>query len=218
MKKAALYCRISTLNHRQSVDLQLNDLRKLAEQRGFQIVKEYCDEGQSGSKNSRPALDAMLADARRGRFQTLLIWKLDRLGRSTSHLISLLEEFRAWGVELVSFSEGLDFTTTSGKLFFTLVSAFAEFERDCIRERVRAGLRNAKAKGTRLGRPRVVVDTAQIALLRGQGASWAMISARTGVSKGTAQRAVHSLPTNLPEKAPGNALFVTPSPAVSACP
>jgi DNA invertase Pin-like site-specific DNA recombinase len=218
VKRAAVYCRISTLNHGQSVDLQLNDLRKLAEQRGFQIVKEYCDEGQSGSKNSRPALDAMLADARRGKFQTLLIWKLDRLGRSTSHLIQLLEEFRAWGVELVSFSEGLDFTTTTGKLFYTLISAFAEFERETIRERVRAGLRNAKAKGTRLGRPRIIVDAAQIASLRAQGGSWAAISARTGVSKGTAQRAVRSLPKNLLEKAPVNALFVAPPSADSVCP
>jgi DNA invertase Pin-like site-specific DNA recombinase len=218
VKRAAIYCRISTLNHGQSVDLQLNDLRRLAEQRGFQIVKEYCDEGQSGSKNSRPALDAMLADAKRGKFQTLLIWKLDRLGRSTSHLIQLLEEFKAWGVELVSFSEGLDFTTTSGKLFYMLISAFAEFERETIRERVRAGLRNAKAKGTRLGRPRILVNAAQIALLRRQGASWATISARTGVSKGTAQRAVRSLPTNPPEKAPAKALFIASPSAVPVCP
>jgi len=164
--------------------MQLNDLRKLAEQRGFQVVKEYCDEGQSGSKSSRPALDAMLADAKRGKFQTLLIWKLDRLGRSTTHLIQLLEEFKAWGVELVSFSEGLDFTTTSGKLFYTLISAFAEFERDCIRERVRAGLRAARAKGKRLGRPRVIVDAAQIASLRRQGASWAAIANKLGIGKG----------------------------------
>ena len=198
MKRAAVYCRISTLNHGQSVDLQLNDLRKLAEQRGFQIVKEYCDEGQSGSKNSRRALDAMLADARRGKFQTLLIWKLDRLGRSTSHLIQLLEEFKAWGIELVSFSEGLDFTTTSGKLFFTLVSAFAEFERDCIRERVRAGLRNAKAKGTRLGRPRIIVDAAQIALLRRQGASWATIAKQLSVGEGTVRRAALASAKNPP--------------------
>jgi len=198
VKRAAVYCRISTLNHGQSVDLQLNDLRKLAEQRGFQIVKEYCDEGQSGSKNSRRALDAMLADARRGKFQTLLIWKLDRLGRSTSHLIQLLEEFKAWGIELVSFSEGLDFTTTSGKLFFTLVSAFAEFERDCIRERVRAGLRNAKAKGTRLGRPRIIVDAAQIALLRRQGASWATIAKQLSVGEGTVRRAALASAKNPP--------------------
>jgi len=218
VKRAAIYCRVSTLNHGQSLDLQLNDLRKLAEQRDFQVVKEYCDEGQSGSKSSRPALDAMMTDAKRGKFQTLLIWKLDRLGRSTAHLIQLLEEFKAWGVELVSFSEGLDFTTTSGKLFYTLISAFAEFERDCIRERVRAGLRAARAKGTRLGRPRVTVDAAQIAMLRNKGASWATISAGTGLSKGTAQRAVRSLPKNLPEKTAGNSLFAAPPSQVSACP
>jgi len=180
------------------VDLQLNDLRRLAEQRGFQIVKEYCDEGQSGSKSSRPALDAMLADAKRGKFQTLLIWKLDRLGRSTAHLIQLLEEFKAWGVELVSFSEGLDFTTTSGKLFYTLISAFAEFERDCIRERVRAGLRAARAKGIRLGRPRVTLDAATIASLRGQGASWAAIAKKLGIGEGTVRRAALASAKNLP--------------------
>jgi DNA invertase Pin-like site-specific DNA recombinase len=205
VKKAALYCRISTLNHGQSVDLQLNDLRRLAEQRGFQTVKEYCDEGQSGSKNSRPALDAMLADAKRGKFQTLLIWKLDRLGRSTSHLIQLLEEFKAWGIELVSFSEGLDFSTASGKLFYTLISAFAEFERDCIRERVRAGLRAARAKGTRLGRPCVPVDAARIATLRGQGASWVTIANKLGVGEGTVRRAALASAKN-----PASSVAVSP--------
>jgi DNA invertase Pin-like site-specific DNA recombinase len=101
-------------------------------------------------------------------------------------------------VELVSFSEGLDFTTTSGKLFYTLISAFAEFERDCIRERVRAGLRAAKAKGTRLGRPRVTVDTAQIALLRRQGASWAGIAKQLGVGEGTVRRAAPPSAKNPP--------------------
>jgi DNA invertase Pin-like site-specific DNA recombinase len=94
VKRAAIYCRVSTIHHGQSVDMQLHDLRKLAEQRGFQIVKEYSDQGISGSKNSRPALDAMLADARRGKFQILLTWRLDRLGRSTAHLIHLLEDLK----------------------------------------------------------------------------------------------------------------------------
>lgn len=189
MKRAAIYCRTSTLNHGQSVDSQLLDLRKLADQRGFEISKEYCDSGQSGSKSSRPALDAMLRDARQGKFQILLIWKLDRLGRSTVHLIHLLEDFKAWGVELVSFSEGLDFSTSGGKLFYTLISAFAEFERDCIRERVRMGLRNARAKGKRLGRPRVHVDAARIATLRAAGASWAAIAKQLSLGEGTVRRA-----------------------------
>jgi DNA invertase Pin-like site-specific DNA recombinase len=95
----------------------------------------------------------MLADAKRGKFRILLVWKLDRLGRSLAHLVRLLEDLRAYNVELVSFSEGLDFTTTTGKLLYQMLSAFAEFERDYIRERVRAGMRNARAKGKKIGRP-----------------------------------------------------------------
>ena len=148
----AIYGRVSTLTN-QSVEMQLRDLRQLAERRGFEVVREYCDEGFSGAKSSRPALDEMLTDAKRGKFRVLLVWKLDRLGRSLAHLVRLLEDLRACNVELVSFSEGLDFTTTTGKLLYQVLSAFAEFERDCIRERVRAGMRNARAKGKRIGRP-----------------------------------------------------------------
>jgi len=173
--------------------MQLRDLRQLAERRGFEIVREYCDEGWSGARDSRPALDVMLADAKRGRFRTLLVWKLDRLGRSLAHLVRLLEDFRACGVELVSFSEGLDFSSTTGKLLYQVISAFSEFERDCIRERVRAGLRNAKAKGRRLGRPRVNVDCARIAALRASGASWRAITRELGLSAGTAKRAFYGL-------------------------
>jgi len=158
---------------------------------------EYFDEGVSGAKSSRPALDEMLADAKRGKFRILLGWKLDRLGRSLAHLVRLLEDLRACNVELVSFSEGLDFTTTTGKLLYQMLSAFAEFERDCIRERVRSGLRNARAKGKRLGRPRVFTDASRIAALRKQGRSWSEIVSETGVSKGTAQRAVFGLPKNI---------------------
>jgi DNA invertase Pin-like site-specific DNA recombinase len=157
--KAAIYARVSTFD--QNVSMQLNDLRRLAKQRGFEVWKEYVDAGQSGGKTSRPSLDAMLADAQRGRFKVLLVWKLDRLGRSTSHLISLLEDFKTWNVQLVSFGEGLDFTTTAGKLFYTLLGAFAEFEKDTIRERVRAGLRNARARGIQLGRPALRKFTAK---------------------------------------------------------
>src|SRR5215470_27728 len=174
--RAAIYARVSTTNGQANgVEMQLRDLREMAERRGFQITREYCDAGVSGAKDSRPALDAMLADAKRGKFQVLLIWKLDRLGRSLANLVRLLEDFRAWGVELVSFGEGLDFSTATGKLLYQMISAFAEFERDCIRERVKAGLRNARAKGVTLGRPRVVVDAAKIASLRASGASWPKI-------------------------------------------
>lgn len=192
-KRIAVYCRISTLHNGQSVEMQLRDLRRLAEHRGFEIVHEYLDEGVSGAKDSRPALDEMLANARRGHFQAILVWKLDRLGRSLTHLVRLLDDFRAWGVELISFSEGLDFSTATGKLLYQVICAFAEFERDCIRERVRAGLRNARAKGRKLGRPRIAVDASRIAALRAQGRSWSAICAETGLSKGTAQRASKAL-------------------------
>ena len=195
-RRIAIYARVST-SGQQSVDMQLRDLRDLAANRSFEVIKEYCDEGVSGSRESRPALDALLRDARRRRFDAVLVWKLDRLGRSLVHLVRLLQDLRSLGVELISFSEGLDFTTTTGKLLYQVISAFAEFERDCIRERVVAGLRNARAKGKRLGRPRVFVDATTIALLRAQGRSWSEITAETGISKGTAQRALAGLPKNV---------------------
>ena len=195
-QRVAIYARVSTLSG-QSVEMQIRDLRELAKHRNLDVIREYCDEGVSGSKEYRPALDALLRDARRRKFDAVLVWKLDRLGRSLVHLVRLLQDLRNLGVELVSFSEGLDFSTTTGKLLYQVISAFAEFERDCIRERVRAGLRNARAKGQRLGRPRVMVDGSRIALLRGQGRSWREITTETGISKGTAQRAVRSLPRNI---------------------
>lgn len=191
--RCCIYCRVSTTAG-QSVEMQLRDLRQLAVQRGFEIAAEFCDEGFSGSTDSRPKLDKMLAEAQRGKFQAILIWRLDRLGRSLQHLVRLFENFRAWNVALISFGEGLDFTTPMGKLFYQLSGAFAEFERDCIRERVRAGLRNARAKGRKLGRPRVSVDNHRVAALRSRGASWATICRETGLSKGTAQRALQPLP------------------------
>jgi DNA invertase Pin-like site-specific DNA recombinase len=185
--KAAIYCRVSTTAG-QSVEMQLRDLRQLAEQRGFEIVGEYCDEGVSGSCDSRPQLDRILSDAQRGKFQAILIWRLDRLGRSLQHLVRLFENFRAWNVALISFGEGLDFSTSMGKLFYQLSGAFAEFERDCIRDRVKAGMRNARAKGRHIGRPRAVVDVARIGQLSALGTPWAKIGRTVGVSARTVKR------------------------------
>ena len=185
--KAAIYCRVSTTAG-QSVEMQLRDLRQLAEQRGFEIDGEYCDEGVSGSCDSRPQLDRMLSDAQRGKFQAILIWRLDRLGRSLQHLVRLFENFRAWNVALISFGEGLDFSTSMGKLFYQLSGAFAEFERDCIRDRVKAGMRNARAKGRHIGRPRAVVDVARIGQLSAIGMPWAKIGRTVGVSARTVKR------------------------------
>ena len=184
--RCAIYARVSTSD--QSVDMQTRDLRKLAEGRGFETAAEYLDEGQSGAKNSRPALDKMLADAKRGKFEVLLVWRLDRLGRSLAHLIRLLEDFKSWNVQLVSFSEGLDFTTSTGKLFYQLLGAFSEFERETIRERVRSGMRNARARGVRLGRPAIQIDAAEVHRLRGAGLSFETIAKQMGASVGTVHR------------------------------
>jgi DNA invertase Pin-like site-specific DNA recombinase len=176
--------------------MQLRDLRLLAERKGYEIVREYCDEGQSGTKDSRPALNQLLADARKGKFKVMLVWRLDRLGRSLAHLLRLLEDFREQGIELVSYSEGLDFTTTTGKLLYQLLAAFGEFERNVICERVQSGLRAARARGVRLGRPRVPVDEAQIARLRAEGRSWAAIANKLGVGEGTVRRAAQASAKN----------------------
>jgi DNA invertase Pin-like site-specific DNA recombinase len=195
LKKAATHTRVFTMNNGQSPEMQLRDLRQLAERGGLEIVGEYCDEGVSGAKSSRPALDAMLNDAKRSKFHVLLIWELDRLGRSLTHLVRLLEDFKSWGVELVSFSEGLDFSTTTGKLLYQVISAFAEFERDCIRERVRGGMRNARAKGKRIGPPPLrflgIEDRKAIAKTYWQNKrSFRDLAKQFGTSIGTVQRCV----------------------------
>jgi DNA invertase Pin-like site-specific DNA recombinase len=135
-----------------------------------------------------------MAGACQRRFDAVLVWKLDRFGRSLRHLVNAIAELEALGVAFISFRDNLDLTTPSGRLMFQIIGAMAEFERALIQERVRAGLRNARAKGRRLGRPRVMVDASRIASLRSLGRSWAQITDEIGVSKGTAQRAVVGLP------------------------
>jgi len=191
--RVALYARVSTLNS-QAPEMQLRELREYALRRGLEIKTEFVDQGISGSKESRPALNRLMADAHKRKFDAVLVWKIDRFGRSLKHLVNSLAELGALGVAFISFRDNLDLSTPSGRLMFQIIGAMAEFERALIQERVRAGLRNAQAKGRRLGRPRVVVDALRIASLRAQGRSWAQITAEVGTSKGTAQRAVASLP------------------------
>ena len=191
--RVALYARVSTLNN-QDPEMQLAELREYAGRRGWQIVEEFTDQGVSGCKESRPALNRMMSDACRRRFDAILVWKIDRFGRSLKHLVNALAELAALGVAFVSLRDNLDLSTPSGRLMFQIIGAMAEFERALIQERVRAGIRNAKAKGIRVGRPRVVVDAFQIASLRAQKRSWAEIVAELGIGKGTAQRALAGLP------------------------
>ena len=191
--RVALYARVSTLNN-QDPEMQLAELREYALRRGWQIVEEFTDQGVSGCKESRPALNRLMSDACRRRFDAVLVWKIDRFGRSLKHLVNALAELAALGVAFVSVRDNLDLSTPSGRLMFQIIGAMAEFERALIQERVRAGIRNARAKGKRLGRPRVVVDASRVASLRTRGDSWSQIQAELGVSKGTAQRAFAGLP------------------------
>jgi len=191
--RVGLYARVSTSNN-QDPEMQLTELREYADRRGWQISEEYTDRGVSGSKESRPALNRLMADACRRRFDAILVWKIDRFGRSLKHLVNSLAELAALGVGFISLRDNLDLSTPSGRLMCQLIGAFAEFERALIQERVRAGIRNARAKGKRLGRPRVFVDASKIAALRAQGRSWSQIVDELGIGKGTAQRAIAGLP------------------------
>src|SRR5579863_7978640 len=192
-KRVCLYARVSSSNGHQDPELQLRELRAFAAARGWAVTGEFTDVGVSGSKDRRPKLDLLMAGAKSRAFDILLVWKLDRFARSLKHLVTALAEFDALGVQFVSLRDNLDLTTPSGRLMFHVIGAMAEFERALIQERVCAGLRNARAKGRRLGRPRVFVDATKIASLRAQGRSWAQITAETRVSKGTGQRAVAGL-------------------------
>jgi DNA invertase Pin-like site-specific DNA recombinase len=185
--------RKKTFNGQQDPEMQLRELREYAEHRGLTIIGEYIDR-MTGSKDSRPALNRLMTDAQRRKFDAVLVWKLDRFGRSLRHLVNALAELEALGLTFISLRDDLDLSTPSGRLVFQIIGAMAEFERALIQERVRAGLRNARAKGKRLGRPRVIVDASRIASLRAQGRSWAQIVEETGASKGTAQRALIGLP------------------------
>jgi DNA invertase Pin-like site-specific DNA recombinase len=187
--RTALYARVSTSNSGQDPEVQLRELREYCQRRGWECVGEYVDVGISGSKDSRPELDRLMADAKQRKFDVLLCWKLDRFGRSLRHLVNALAELESLGVVFVSLKDNLDLTTPSGRLMFQIIGAMAEFERSLIQERVRAGLRNARAKGKRLGRPRVALDHAEIARLRRSGASWRAIGRMLGLPEATVRRA-----------------------------
>jgi DNA invertase Pin-like site-specific DNA recombinase len=189
LSRVALYARVSTSNGHQDPEMQLAELREYADRRGWDIVGEYTDQGVSGSKESRPELNRLMADAHRRCFDAVLVWKIDRFGRSLKHLVNALADLGAYGVAFISLRDNLDLSTPSGRLMFQIIGAMAEFERALIQERVKAGLRNAQAKGKRLGRPRRVVDVSRIAALRASGASWRAIARELGVGLATLHRA-----------------------------
>ena len=185
MKRAVLYMRVSTVDQRP--ETQLHDLRQMAGQRGYQIVQEYTDR-ISGTKAKRPGLDQMMTDARRGRFDVVLVWACDRIARSTRHFLAVLDDLNRIGVEFVSFRENIDTGGPLGRAIVIIIAAIAELERSLIVERVRAGMRRARLEGQRIGRTPLVLDNAAIQQDRQRGQSIRQIAKGYSVSTATIQR------------------------------
>src|SRR5215471_19155825 len=201
MKRAALYMRVSTKGHGQTTETQALALREYAAHRGFMIIEEYRDDGVSGSKDSRPALDRLMRDSRARNLDVVIVARFDRFARSVSHLLRALDEFSHLGVDFISLSESIDTSTPVGKMIFTVLGAVAELERNLIKERVQMGISRARKQGKALGRPRAEVDPRQVAGLRARGLSWNQIAGQLGIGRGTAERAFKSLsqkPFNTP--------------------
>ena len=187
--RAALYARVSTVRHGQDVGLQLEELRQVAAQRGFVVVQEFVDDGISGAKASRPALDRMMADAQAGRIDVVMVWKLDRLARSLAHLLEIVAALSAAHVSFVSLRDpGIDTTTPTGRLMLQIVGAFGEFERALVQERVRAGVERAKAAGKHCGRRRTELDLRPALALLREGRDLKEIARILHVSRTTLRR------------------------------
>jgi DNA invertase Pin-like site-specific DNA recombinase len=180
--RTAIYARISTNTDKQDLDTQIMPLTEYCQSRGWKVTETYTDE-MSGSKEKRPALDKLMKDAHRRKFDCVLVFRFDRFSRSTKQLINSLETFRSLGVHFVSYQEAVDTSTPAGQMMFTMISAFAQFERSIIQERVKAGLAKARAKGKKLGRPKVEIDVAAVRAMRSEGMSLRAIGKKLGVSK-----------------------------------
>ena len=191
MKRAVLYMRVSTLD--QHPETQLYDLRQMAGQRGFEIVNEYTDR-ISGAKARRPGLDQMMTDARRGRFDVVLVWASDRIAQSVKHFLEVLDELSRLQVEYVSFRENIDTGGPLGRAIVIIIGAVAELERNLIIERVRAGMRRARLEGQHIGRNPLVLDNAAIQRDRGQGQSIRQIAKGHRISTATVQRVLRKPP------------------------
>lgn len=188
MKRAAIYARVSTPD--QHLENQLLDLRKVAAQRGFEIVREYTDKGISGSKAKRPGLDSMMADARRGEFSVVLVAAFDRIARSTKNFLEVVDELNGLGIEFFSAREAIDTAGPMGRMFITMVGSIAELERSLIVERIKAGMRRAKLEGQRLGRAPLDIDRDGLVRDRLSGMSLTETSKRYRVSRATVVRLV----------------------------
>ena len=189
MKRTVLYMRVSSVD--QHPETQLHDLRQMASQRGYEIVQEYTDR-ISGVKARRPGLDQMMVDARRGRFDVVLVWASDRIARSVKHFLEVLDELNRLNIEYVSFREQIDTAGPLGRAIVVIIGAVAELERNLIVERVRAGMRRAKLEGRSIGRPALVLDREAILRDRHQGQSLGQIASAHRISRATVHKIVHS--------------------------
>ncbi len=184
-KRVSIYVRVSTKD--QSVEMQLNDLERYSRERGLKIFKIYQD-NISGTKDTRPGLSQLMNDAKKRKFDTVLVWRFDRFARSTKHLVNALYEFRSLSIDFISYQENIDTSSPLGEAIFVIVSAMAKLERDIIAERVRGGLRKAKASGKRLGRPKSKFDANKVIEYRKQSKSIRWIANELNLSKGVVQR------------------------------
>ncbi len=194
MKKVAIYARVST--DKQTTENQLTELRAVANRMGYEIVQEYVENGISGAKSrsDRPYLDAMLKDAVRGRFDMVLCWSIDRLGRSLQNLVEILNELQSLKVDLYFLQQGMDTSAPSGRMMFSIFGALAEYERNLIRERVIAGQKRAVANGVKMGRPSKMNDglRSAIQLLREKGMGIKQIARELKVGIGTVYKSTNA--------------------------
>jgi DNA invertase Pin-like site-specific DNA recombinase len=202
MKRTALYLRVSTID--QNHETQRLDLRALAAQRGYEIVEEYSDM-VSGAKAKRPGLDRLMADARRGKFDIVMVWAFDRMARSVKHFLEVLDELTHLNVEFVSFRENVDTGGPLGRAMITIIGAIAELERSLIVERVRAGMRRAKLEGRRLGRAPLDIDRDAIIRDRQRGLSLGELAKTHRISRTSVGRVLKQAEAPCPKKPPASA-------------
>ena len=188
MKRAILYMRVSTLD--QHPETQLHDLRQMAAQRGYEVVREYTDR-ISGAKARRPGLDEMMQDARRGRFDIVLVWASDRIARSVKHFLDVLDELNRLNIEFISFREQIDTGGPLGRAIVVIIGAIAELERNLIVERVKAGMRRARLEGRHIGRRPLDIDREAIVRDRQRGMSLGQIARAHGASRATVHKIVN---------------------------
>jgi DNA invertase Pin-like site-specific DNA recombinase len=194
-KRTAVYLRVSTSD--QTTENQLHSIKKYCECQGWTIKQVYTDEGVSGAKDKRPQLDQLKEDIKKHKYDSLVVFKFDRLARSTSHLLECLQLFQSYGVDFVSVTEGIDTSTSIGKMIFTFLGGIAEFERSLIQERIKAALDLRKQQGVKLGRPRVGFDVNKALKLKQQGLSWRELAKKLNVSSATLRRSLTPLLKNL---------------------